>query len=696
MVVSVRLISISLFAIMALSACGGGGGENTNSAPPRNLSNDASLSGLGVSDGVLVPVFVSGQTAYNVIVDPSVSTFSVTPTTSHPNATVTVNGNAVISGTASATVEITSGDNTVTVVVTAQDGTTTQTYSITVHKTSQDASLLGLVLSSGALDQVFQFTLRSYTAIVGYLQTAVRVTAATVDPNASLMINGMTVASGEESGVIALDEGLNIVTVTVTAEDGVTVENYTIELTRENANTFAQQAYVKASNTGVDDRFGSAVSLSGDTLATGAVCENSVATGVNGDQTDNSASCVGAVYVFNRDSSGTWFQQAYIKASNADAVDLFGSSVSVSGSTLAVGAHFEDGQGNNRSGAVYVFNRDAAGIWSQQAYLKASNAGADDYFGWSLSLFGDTLAVGAPREDSGSAGVNADQQDNSLGGAGAVYVFIRDGSGSWSQRAYVKPSNPVGGASFGHSVSVFDDTVAVGAPYEHGASAGINGDQSDQSAFYSGAVYVFIRNAAGTWGQQAYTKASNIDWNDWFGYSVSLSGDTLAVGAYQEDSSATGVHGDDTLNNSVDSGAVYVFIRDGSGTWFQQAYIKASNTGAADFFGTSVSLSDDTLAVGAHVESSAATGVNGDQADNSTSGAGAVYVFIRDGSGSWSQRAYVKASNAEGDDQFGFAVSIFGDVLAVGALYEDSAATGVNGDQTGNAFSGSGAVYVFR
>ncbi len=135
--------------------------------------------------------------------------------------------------------------------------------------------------------------------------------------------------------------------------------------------------------------------------------------------------------------------------------------------------------------------------------------------------------------------------------------------------------------------------------------------------------------------------------NDLFGSSVALSADgsTLAVGAPDEASAATGIGGNQADNSAPGAGAVYVFTRSGT-AWSQQAYVKASNTDADDRFGDSVALSADgsTLAVGAVVEASAATGIGGNQADNSAQDAGAVYVFTRSGT-TWSQQAYVKASN---------------------------------------------------
>jgi hypothetical protein len=160
-----------------------------------------------------------------------------------------------------------------------------------------------------------------------------------------------------------------------------------------------------------------------------------------------------------------------------------------------------------------------------------------------------------------------------------------------------------------------------------------------------------------------------------------------------EDSSATGVNGEQADESTSNGGAVYVFTRSGT-TWSQQAYLKASNTGADDFFGRSVSVHGDWLVVGARGEDSDATGVNGDQTDNSAPDAGAVYVFSRSGT-TWSQEAYLKGSNTQAGDTFGLSVSLSANGLVVGAYREDSNTTGVNGSQASNAAADSGAVYLF-
>jgi hypothetical protein len=338
-------------------------------------------------------------------------------------------------------------------------------------------------------------------------------------------------------------------------------------------NKWTQQAYVKASNSRGASWFGTSLSLSenGNALAVGAYGEGSNATGVNGNQADQSSSLAGAVYLFTR-TGDVWTQEAYLKASSTGAGDYFGGTLNLSadGNTLAVGAKNESssakgvngGEINNnapKSGAIYIFTR-VTGAWAQQAYLKASNTGVEDYFGETLSLSGDgnTLAVGAPWEDSNATVVNGDQTNNSASISGAVYVFTRVG-GTWTQQAYLKGSETGLVSAFGSSLSLSVDgnTLTVGATGD-----GFLSEDGGRLVSYSGAgaVYVFKR-AATTWVQQEYVMASNFGANDAFGSSVSLSGDgsVFAVGSDKEDSNATGVNGDQANNETLNSGAVYVY-----------------------------------------------------------------------------------------------------------------------------------------
>lgn len=469
-------------------------------------------------------------------------------------------------------------------------------------------------------------------------------------------------------------------------------------------NPLAQQAYVKGSNTDLNDSFGFSVAVSGDTVVVGAVSEAGAGTGINGSQTQNetSAKNAGSVYVFVRNGTG-WTQQAYLKGSNTETEDQFGYSVAISGDTIVVGARSEassatgiDGNQNNNSaagaGAVYVFVRTGT-TWAQQAYIKASNTDAGDQFGQSVAIAGDTLVVGAPMEDSASIDIDGEQDDESAENAGAAYIFLRSRT-TWTQQAYVKASNTKSGDNFGQTTVISANTIGIGAPAEDSSATGIDGNQDDTLASEAGAVYVFERSGSGTvWAQQAYIKASNTDAGDAFGSALAISGNTLAVGALREASSASGVNGNQTDNSASGSGATYVFLRSGT-VWSQQAYLKASNPGTEDLFGYAVALSGNTLVVGASAEDSNATGVNGSQNNNSASGSGAAYVFERNGA-VWSQQLYLKASNTGVNDQFGSALALTDNTIVVGANLEDSDSTGINSDQSNNNATNAGSAYIF-
>ncbi len=447
----------------------------------------------------------------------------------------------------------------------------------------------------------------------------------------------------------------------------------------------AQQAYLKASNSMGQDRFGFSVAVDGDTAVIGAHQQMSAP--------DSS----GSAYVFTR-SAGVWTQQAILKASNGGPGDLFGFSVAVDGDTIIVGARNEDsnartvnGDGSNNSasnsGAAYIFTR-SAGVWTQQAYLKANNADADDDFGYSVNVSGDTAVVGARLEDGDATTVNGNGSTNSASGSGAAYVFTRS-AGAWTQQAYLKSSNSGAGDNFGVSVAVDVDTILVGASFEDGSATTVNGTVND-NATSAGAAYVFTRSA-GVWTQQAYLKANNSELADLFGIYVALDGDTAVIGSINESSNAKTVNGNGSNNNAPSSGAAYVFTRS-AGTWTQQAYLKANNSGVDDRFGTSVAVSGDVVVVGANAEDSSSTGI--DSTPNELAAdSGAAYVYFRS-SGAWSQQSYLKANQFSPGDFFGGAVAVSGGTVLVGAQLEDGSNTGINSTPNELA-SSSGAAYIF-
>ncbi|USF88974.1 immunoglobulin-like domain-containing protein [Candidatus Endoriftia persephonae] len=375
----------------------------------------------------------------------------------------------------------------------------------------------------------------------------------------ALSSDGSTLAVGaqlEDSSVGGIDP---------TANDSAADAGAAYVFTRTGS-SWSQQAYIKAATPSAGDQFGIAVSLSddGNTLAVGA------------GQEDGSASNSGAAYLFTR-SGTTWSQQTKLKAGTPTANDGFGFSVAVSGdgSTLAVGAGAPvDATGaevTNSTGKAYIFTQ--ASGWAQQAELLSDNADARDHFGHAVALSdnGNTLAVSAIGEGSNSTGINS-TPTNEFDRAGAAYIFTRSGT-TWTQSTYIKPDNPDAVAYFGQSVSLSGDgaILAVGADHEDGKYAGV-GRLEDTGGPDTGAVYIFT-NSAGAWSQTNYVKASNpgprdpVDdpapddtIGDHFGYSVALSGDgnTLVVGAKDEDSGTTGV--DSTPDETATtSGAAYVY-----------------------------------------------------------------------------------------------------------------------------------------
>ncbi len=322
-------------------------------------------------------------------------------------------------------------------------------------------------------------------------------------------------------------------------------------------------------------------------------------------------------------------------AADGAADDQFGYSVALDGDTALVGVYLDDVGANSDQGSVYVFIRSGAS-WTQQAKLTAGDGAANDGFGWSVALDGDTALVGVSWGDVGS---NRHQ--------GSAYVFTRNGS-SWTQQAKLTAGDGAAFDRFGVSVALNDDTALVGA-YLDGVDA--NSRQ--------GSAYVFTR-CGSSWTQQAKLTAGDGAAHDQFGVSVALDGETALVGAYYDDVGA-----------NSNQGSAYVFTRSGS-SWTPQAKLTADDGLESDLFGWSVAVDGDTALVGA---------VTDDVGTNSSQGS--AYVFTRSGS-SWTQQAKLTAGDGAVDDEFGHSVALDGDTAMVGARFDD---VGANFNQ--------GAVNVF-
>ncbi len=300
----------------------------------------------------------------------------------------------------------------------------------------------------------------------------------------------------------------------------------------------------------MQDYFGSAVAISGDTVVVGAY-----RAAIN-DFYDQ-----GAAYVFQR-SGTTWdLQQKLIDPAETQDFDWFGISVAIEGDTILVGEWYDDIGGNSGQGSVHVFTRSGE-TWSPQTKFSSLDGVAGDRFGYKVALSGDTALVSVPYS---AIGENIEQ--------GSAYIFVRDGT-TWSQQAKLIASDGAMNDSFGHSVSLFGDTALVGASRD---DVGDNGNQ--------GSAYVFKRSGT-SWSEQAHLFASDGALNDRFGTSVALNGDMALIGAVL-----------DVTGKSI-VGSAYIFTRDQS-NWSEQDKLLAADGDGLDYFGNSAALSSATALVGA-------------------------------------------------------------------------------------------------
>ena len=473
---------------------------------------------------------------------------------------------------------------------------------------------------------------------------------------AHLELNGTELAPGVVGLTPVLPLRTSMAEVVVSTDGGVPAA-YRITIER----TGIQEAYIKAAKPGTVDSFGYRLAAEGDTLVVGVPYEDSKAMGVNGDPDDDSLDDSGAAYVFVRKASG-WVQQAYLKAGDPMSTSFFGVSVALSGDTLVVGCIEDDVYdptvSPTRPGSAYVFTRRGE-TWTQQTKIVASGGKAGDWFGQSVAIDGDTLVVGASRGDtdvanSGTAHVftrtgnvwaelpklsammhtanaefgsavaisgdwivvGAQEEDIAVSRSGGAYMFQRSGA-SWVARQRLTPPKPIEDGTFGVGLALRGDVLAVSAPRWEFAASLIKHSP--------GEVYIFER-AQDQWAQTAVVRAAKPAPSDYFGVSVSLTDTALLVGANGEGSGGRGVGVDPQSGSAAYSGAAYLFARVGK-DWTPSAFFKASNSESNDGFGYSVALSGDTAFASAVYERSNATGVDGDQTNNSVMNAGAVYAF---------------------------------------------------------------------
>jgi hypothetical protein len=258
---------------------------------------------------------------------------------------------------------------------------------------------------------------------------------------------------------------------------------------------------------------------------------------------------------------------------------------------------------------------------------------------------------------------------------------------------YIKAPNTEAEDQFGFSVAVSGDLLAVGARLEDSA-AGAPIAASDNTEPDAGAVYVF-RREGDAWEFDALVKARTVEAGDGFGGAVALEEGTLVVGAKFDDAAGTYTSADPSSDGATDSGAVHVFERASpGGQWSQTAFLKGGSGRAGDLFGHAVALQGGVLLVGAPGDDSGGRGTEGTPEDDSVSGSGAAYVFVKAGA-AWKFQAYLKATNPGQGDAFGHSVALNKTLAVVGAPLEDSSKVPTDTGATDDSAPDSGAAYVF-
>jgi len=379
-----------------------------------------------------------------------------------------------------------------------------------------------------------------------------------------------------------------------------------------NGLNWLQVAVIEPADGETGDDFGQAVSLDGDRIMVGAP----------GD--DGAKLISGSVYVFEFDGSH-WLEIDKITANDESIGAKFGTSVSLQADRVLIGSIGGQDSNESATGAAYVFDFDGM-VWNQTEKLLANNGQANDQFGYSVSLMGDTALVGA-RNDVNSNGALA----------GSVYVFDHGGNG-WTQSQVILAPDGSADDSFGESISTEANKMMIGASnvFENGQY---------------GAVY-FYQKIGSTWefGQKLYGSHGG-----GVGTSIHLSGDQALMGASREST------------NGPQAGAAYLFEFNGV-SWIESQFLLANQGDGSDYFGSAVGLSGDWMIIGAFSDDE-----NGD-------GAGAAYSFnLQDQD--WTEIQKLLPQAGAIDDEFGNAISLNGNQVLVAASYDD-----VNGRNSGAVY----------
>ncbi len=609
-----------LFTIALLAACDSGGFN------PRSTST---LAILTVDGGTLTPTFSSKNQSYRLTLNDEGKPLTFTAIPTHDLATITLNGQPLEAGKKSPPLQITETPYTITIHVISPDGTRFTDYRIIVLRpgetpppdidatppasgtvdTNDPTALRTLDLADGRLTQTFDPGSTSYDASVSYLTTSTQITAVPSDPGATVHIGDTTVTAPDYSTEIPLREGSNKVEITVESADGGS-RTYKIDIVRTSASGFIQRNTIVSAEPQESARFGFSIAVNGDIAAIAAP-----------EATVEGKRKAGQVELF-RYIDGNWVHTQTLTEPRPANDNQFGYDLALADGTLAVGTFGYDGKRSN-SGRVYLYESKAGG-WKLETALQTPSPRSRERFGYNVALSGDTLAVATLRGNDGTAS------------GGDVFLFRRDG-GDWE----LQQSIEIPGSSdrFGQSIALQGDLLAIGSF--------ANDDECSHYISDAGRVTLYRRNGK-KWEKETELKADNAGGGDRFGFSVALSGNTLAVGAICEDSIA---HTDN--NYGAEVGAVYVFTNDG-GKWRQQAYIKETVPANYNLFGYRIALDGNLLAISAPLS------------DLQAEDAGIAYLYQGSGK-TWKVLSTFRPADLDAFDGFGFDLALTDGNLLIGS-----------------------------
>ena len=368
------------------------------------------------------------------------------------------------------------------------------------------------------------------------------------------------------------------------------------------------------SDADVSDQFGSQVTIEGDRAA------------ITSPKNDDNGSDTGSAYIFEK-QSGVWVEMAKLVPDDMSTNDRFGSSVSLDGDRLIVGAEYGWNMGS-RSGCAYIYDRSSAGEWIQQARISAWDAEAPDHFGSEVAVDGDTIWVAVPRDDDVR---------------GSVRIFKRQEDGTWPEIQKLNIPAEEDSRFYGCSISLQNDIGVIG-------SLGINE--------FTGKAFVYKLDSTGSWNLHSTLTASDASLDDRFGSYVDLDDDRIIIGASE----------DDDLGES--SGSAYIFEEDTDGNWNEIAKLTAAGGMAGDRFGRCVAISGD-LAI-----------VSAEESDRERPNGGAAFTFRRGSDGSWMYENTLIASDAAPGDLLSRKLCLSGTQAVLGSFRNDTTA----GTDTGAAY----------